>query len=635
MKIELEAKELSQEEAAEILAAIYRIYHGPDREVDETARKTLLPLLEHYGFPGLVRVLKIVVDSLEMKERAQSELSALWKEHFGRTPTDDETKQYGPELRYFRERGREELVGKMLRCKDIQAQESKLIGDGHPEQAQSMIESALSSIVPGWWLFWHDYGLCFLRQGKYQQAIPHYERAINYNEDDTYVWSCEDLRLCYENLVRVDPKWYAASILYFQGLTERRPQRWIAWRCLAWLMWQSGKASEAIPIYREAINRQPDHGWHHSCDDLRVCYEQTGRQEEGFEYFLQLTDSRPDLWPAWHSLALLAWHYKKNKELAVGYYRQAIAHNPYTPDSSTHNPDGGWIHSWRDMGRCLAELKEPKRDEEAEVAYRHVVEIDPKNWEDWHARGNLAERRNRLDEATAHFQKALRLNPKSEWSWVGLGNCHHYASPPRYSLAWLAYQEALRVNPALEQPRIEIGKVEAVGQPWTEIRKLLTADASGDDLRAICIELQIEYAELGGERLKGRVASLLEICRHEGKTEPLIRAIMAERPDLVPPILGNVPQDTIAPGTSTVRRRHLETRCQELSSRYDQLTRQIRNLDVDIGREVEEFRKQPLVDRRAVLDAERSSVSSQLAEMERQLADLNLKPDSWSLAPDP
>jgi len=93
MKVELEAKEFTQEEAAEILAAIYRICHGPDRKVDETAQETLLPLLKHYGFLGLVRVLKIVVDSSEMKERVKIELSALWKEHFGRAPTEDELRK--------------------------------------------------------------------------------------------------------------------------------------------------------------------------------------------------------------------------------------------------------------------------------------------------------------------------------------------------------------------------------------------------------------------------------------------------------------------------------------------------------------------------------------------------------------
>ncbi|OIO98620.1 MAG: hypothetical protein AUK03_01035 [Anaerolineae bacterium CG2_30_64_16] len=614
MKVELEAKEFTQEEAAEILAAIYRICHGPDRKVDETAQETLLPLLKHYGFLGLVRVLKIVVDSSEMKERVKIELSALWKEHFGRAPTEDELREYGPVLSCLREEGPDELLPMIRDGKEIQAEASRLTNEKHPEQAQRVIESALSSIIPGWWLFWHDYGLCFLRQeGKHQQAIPHYERAIDYNEDDTYVWSCEDLRSCYENLARVDSKWYAAGILYFQGLSERRPQRWIAWRCLAWLMWQSGKTSEAIPIYREAINRQPDHGWHHSCDDLRVCYEQTGRQEEGFEYFSQLADSRPGLWPAWHSLALLAWHHKKDKTLAVEYYRKAI----------DHHPEGGWYWSWQDMGWCLAELGQLN---DADAAYQRAKAINPKSWHTWHALGNLAERRNRLDEAIGLLQEALRLNAKSEWSWVGLGNCHHYASPPHYALAWLAYQQALKVSPGLDQPRTEIEKIEAAGQPWMEIKKLLTASASVDDLHAICIELQIEYAELEGERLKGRVASLLDICRHSGKTGPMIQAIIDERPDLLAPLLGSVPQVTVGTGASTIRRRHLETQHQELGTRYDQLTSKISTLDIDISRETEEFRKQPLVDRRADIEAERTSVIEQLAGIERQLDVADLTP---------
>lgn len=609
MKIELEAKQFSSEDASEILAAIYQVYHGPDRTVDGTAQETLLPLLEHYGFLGLVRVLKIVVDSSEMKERVKSELGVLWKEHFGRTPTEDELRKYGPVLSCLREAGPGELLPMILRGKEIQAEASRLTNEKRPELAQKKIESALSSIIPGWWLFWHDYGLCFLRQeGKYQQAIPHYERAIDYNEDDTYVFSCDDLRFCYENLARVDSKWYAAGILYFRGLTERRPQRWIAWRCLAWLMWKSGKTSEAIPIYREAINRQLDHGYYHSCDDLRVCYEQTGRQAEGFEYFLQLADSRPIFWPAWHCLALLAWHHKKDKTLAIEYYRQAIA----------HNPEGGWYWSWQDMGWCLAELGQL---DDAEAVYQHAKAINPKSWHTWNALGNLAERRNRPREAVAPFREALRLNPRSEWSWVGLGNCHQYDTPPRYTLAWLAYQEALKVSPGLEQPKAEIGIIEAAGQPWKEIFGLLTDEATEDDLLSICLKLQIQYWDLGGERLRGRTASLIASCRYDGRTEPLIRAIIEERPDLIPPLV-NGPETaprTLAESTGVVLH-HVRIRRRELEAQYKKLTARIEALDTDIGRITEEFRRQPLMEQRVQLDAERTGIVKRLADLERQQA---------------
>lgn len=619
MKIELEAKELSQEEAVEILATIYRIYHGPDRQVDETAQKTLLPLLQHYGFLGLVRVLKIVVDSSEMKERVKSELGALWREHYGRTPTDDEIREYGPVMSCLREAGPKELLPMIRDGKEVQAEASRLTGADQAEQAEQLLASELDKVIPGSWEFWHDYGLSLKEQQKYEQAIPHYKQAIAYNEDDSWFWSCEDLRWCYENLGRQDKKWYQAGIEYFQPLTEHRPLRWIAWHCLAWLTWHSDKTSEAIPIYREAINRKPDRGWHHSCEDLRVCYEQTGRQQEGFDYFLQLTDSRPDLWPAWHSLALLACHHKEDKKLAIEYYRQAIAHTPYTGDPSTHNPDGGWICSWRDMGRCLAELKEPKRDNEAEAAYRRVVEIDPKNWEDWHMLGTLAESQSHLDVAIEYYQEALRLNSRSAESWTGLGSCYHDRKPPQYSLAWLACQKAIAVD-SEHQAKASLAEMDTEGQPWTELSQLLPDRMRLTDLKVACLVLGVDDEELGDGLKSLRVLNLLSICRRSAKIPRLIEWIGERRPDLIPPILGDFPQ-AASDITSPIHLRHLGTQKAELSRYYDQLTERIRALDTDLGVELDGERKLTLHERRKRAVTEREAVTRQLQEIERQLDD--------------
>lgn len=619
MKIELEAKELSQEAAAEILATIYRIYHGPDRQVDETAQETLLPLLEHYGFPGLVRVLKIVVDSSEMRERVKSELSALWQEHFGRTPTEDELREYGPVLSCLRETGPEELLPMIRDGKKVQAEASRLTSSGHADQAERLLASELGKVIPGTWEFWHDYGLSLKEQQKFEKAIPHYRQAIAYNEDDSWFWSCEDLRWCYENLGQQDKKWYQTGIEYFRPLTEHRPLRWIAWHCLAWLTWHSDMANEAIPIYREAINRQPDRGWHHSCEDLRVCYEQTGRQKEGFDYFLQLTDSCSDLWPAWHSLAFLAWHYKENKELAVDYYRQAIAHNPYTPDSSTHNPDGGWICSWRDMGRCLMELK---RDGEAEDAYRHVCEIDPENWEDWHRRGTLAERRRISDAAVQYYQEALRLNSASAESWLGLGNCYRHREPRQYSLAWLAYQKAIALD-TVDQAKAALAEMETEGQPLTELSELLPSNMTLTDLRVACLVLGVDEEELGDGLKSERAVNLLTICRRTDRIPRLIEWIGRKRPKLIPPILGDLSQTAVGGSPSSVHRQHLETQQEELNRRYDQLTERIGALDADLGVETDSERKLTLQERRKRAVAEREEVTEQLREIERQLADAN------------
>jgi hypothetical protein len=72
--------------------------------------------------------------------------------------------------------------------------------------------------------------------------------------------------------------------------------------------------------------------------------------------------------------------------------------------------------------------------------------------------------------------------------------------------------------------------------------------------------------------------------------------------------------------------RHLTIRVDEISRQYEQLTKQIASVDIDIDRATEEFRRQPLKEHRAQLEAERTAIISQLAEIERQLAGIDRVP---------
>ena len=64
--------------------------------------------------------------------------------------------------------------------------------------------------------------------------------------------------------------------------------------------------------------------------------------------------------------------------------------------------------------------------------------------------------------------------------------------------------------------------------------------------------------------------------------------------------------------------KHLRTQLEEFQRRYEDLTRQIAALDIDIGRETEEFRKQPLRDRRGDLSAEREQIAAEMTRIEQQ-----------------
>ena len=76
---------------------------------------------------------------------------------------------------------------------------------------------------------------------------------------------------------------------------------------------------------------------------------------------------------------------------------------------------------------------------------------------------------------------------------------------------------------------------------------------------------------------------------------------------------------TTANALTPSQRRHLEQEYSELQRRWDSLTRAIAALDTDISRTLEQYRKQPLEERRAERAAEREQVASRMAQIETDL----------------
>jgi tetratricopeptide (TPR) repeat protein len=92
-------------------------------------------------------------------------------------------------------------------------------------------------------------------------------------------------------------------------------------------------------------------------------------------------------------------------------------------------------------------LNKLNRPEEAEVAYRKAIEIDPK-WDGyWASLGNLlANRLNRLDEAEAAYRKAIEIDPKWNGYWICLGDLLANRLN-RLDEAEAAYRQAIEIDP--------------------------------------------------------------------------------------------------------------------------------------------------------------------------------------------
>lgn len=519
MKIDTDAKQFSPEDALQLFEVIYQIYHNRRSDVD--GQRDLLPILERYGFLGLARVLRVVTNSDEMTRRVTEELDHLWQQHFQRRPTDEEKDRYSPVLRYYREAGRQEIESKMRRAIEVQKQASELAKEGNPTQAQTLIEAAMDEIIPGWWLFWHDYGLSLLRQGKYQQAIPHYEQAIAYNEDDSsWAWSCDDLRHCYEKLGHNNKQWYRTGTEYFRSLTERRPQRWSAWHCFAWLTWQSGKPSDAILLYQRAISLNADDCWRESCENLRQCYEEIGQHQQAHEYYSWLAHERPKLWAAWHSRALLERWMNGPSELALKFSETAIQ----------NHPEGGWFWSWCDKGDCLLDLGRPQ---EALAAFEKAKEADPDNEHAWSGIARTWEQLGNWKLAAENYRQAHLRAPERGDLLLSLGRCYRSQRPILNTHCWIAYRTVLQRAIHSEKVKAEqkqeaqaaIDELREKNQPRIELSELLDQSLDLEQLQVMCWELGDNFESLGSGGPKLRIIKLVGRFIRNDQSD------MGDRPD--------------------------------------------------------------------------------------------------------
>lgn len=530
MKIDIAAKHYSLQEARQILAELLQLYDAAP--VDSTRQEQLLSYLQQHGFYGLALAIHEIVHLDRLTLEADVTLEALWSQQLRRPPFDDERQIYSDLLRFLGPAGKHALIERMRLAQELRQQATELLDADRFGKAEALLKEAVERGIPSWEVY-HDLGLVLARQGKYRAAIPTFKKAIEQNViDHNWVYSCEELRDCYDHLGKDHSRYYQQGIEYFSTVSERFPQRWIALHECGYLNWQKGDLKEAMRCYYRAVEQKNDESWGWSTRDLFSCYmalpdrtdafhffrELAG--QEPYHYFLELTERHPRDWGAWHNLAWWEWNMPdKDSATAVDSYRQAI-----------HlHPGGGWYWSWQDLGWCL---DQQGRHVEAFDVFQQCVAINPDHWEAWHGLGSAAYHKESWGEAITAYQTAVRLNPESEWSWHGLGKSYADKPDPHPLSAWRAQKRALIARPDFQEAQ---DAITALGsQPWTELRQILSDRVSTSELRVICLDLEIRYADLAGETHTERIISLIEQLKRTDSETRLIEWLNRERPEILP-----------------------------------------------------------------------------------------------------
>jgi predicted CXXCH cytochrome family protein len=160
-----------------------------------------------------------------------------------------------------------------------------------------------------------------------------------------------------------------------------------AWR-------DSGQLEKALPLYKEAVRRNPSFvvGLQH----LGTALRRSGQYAASVDYLKRAASVAPDNPTTWHELGLTYRAFGKNED-AVSALERAVELDPDLPEG------------YNNLGVIRSAGGERAR---AEAAFREAIRIQP-DYADAHGNlGNLLAGAGDLGQARYHFEISLRLRPE-------------------------------------------------------------------------------------------------------------------------------------------------------------------------------------------------------------------------------
>jgi tetratricopeptide (TPR) repeat protein len=207
-------------------------------------------------------------------------------------------------------------------------------------------------VLPDSWPDLNNLGNALQDQGRIEEAIPHYRRAL-----------------------------------------ELQPQLDDARYNLGIALMELGRTDQAIAAFREVLRLNPDHARAHN--NIGNALVSRGRTEDAVEEFLRAIALEPSLEVARYNLgnAMLAL---ERYDEAAERFREALTINPRY--AMAHNNLGTVLHL---QGRLHAAIP----------AYEAALAIEPDNVEAHTNLGIALAATERTDEAIRHFRSALAIDP--------------------------------------------------------------------------------------------------------------------------------------------------------------------------------------------------------------------------------
>lgn len=199
-----------------------------------------------------------------------------------------------------------------------------------------------------------------------------------------------------------------------------------------------GRFPDAVEAYMKALEIDPKFkDAHCGLGDVYVEVGDARQAVFAFDQALQLNPEDKDL----HVMVVKAYTKAIEKNPGVSAYREARS-NVLARYAAMVNKDRPKAASYFNLGNLYAEVGDNAM---ALLAYRRVLEIDPRHSGALYNLGNLYKEQGRLKEALGFYQKALDVNPRMADAWLNMGVIYGRQGEKDREKSF--YQKALQVDP--------------------------------------------------------------------------------------------------------------------------------------------------------------------------------------------
>jgi protein O-mannosyl-transferase len=285
---------------------------------------------------------------------------------------------------------------------------------------------------PNCWVARCNLGNVLLQNGRVDEAVTHFRKAMEIQPDDAGIHNNLGNALLRKGQV-------VEAIGQYEEALRLRPDFAEAHYNLGSVLLQKGRVDEAITHFQKAVEIQPDDaGIHISLGNALL---QKGRVDEAITHFQKAVEIQPDDAGTHNNLGN-ALYQKGQVDKAVTHYRKALEIQP------------GYAEARNNFGNTL--LQKGQLDE-AIAQFQRVLEIQPGFAMAHYNLGTAFLRNGQLDGAIAHYQRALEIRPDYAEAHINLGSAHLQKGQLDEALAH--FQKAIELRPELPGIYYNLGLV--------------------------------------------------------------------------------------------------------------------------------------------------------------------------------